>query len=246
LGRSSRNDQHDDRGSRKTGRRSSPDRWTHDRFSDARSRSRSGQFEWKEVEVKNEDRLRPRDKEKDRSRSQGSSRNTVHSGVEDRRRSSHHEKSRSRDGEIPRSRSGHYSGSKSIERSKSREESSSSQRRRDKSSVYPLPVDTIQGHREETAVQFDVNLYGDGEEGLRQSSISKKRLSESSESSRRGKRSRRVTGSDHEEVNEIQDDFEIDSVGKIEDSEETLQKMKSAILGILDEEISTLSKKIKK
>merc|ERR1711909_177614 len=127
--------------------------------------------------------------------------------------------------------------------SKSREESSSSssQRRRDKSSVYPLPVDTIQGHREETAVQFDVNLYGDGEEGLRQSSISKKRLSESSESSRRGKRSRRVTGSDHEEVNEIQDDFEIDSVGKIEDSEETLQKMKSAILGILDEEISTLS-----
>ena len=48
------------------------------------------------------------------------------------------------------------------------------------------------------------------------------------------------------EVNEIQDDFEIDSVGKIEDSEETLQKMKSAILGILDEEISTLSKKIKK
>jgi len=248
LGRSSRNDQHDDRGSRKTGRRSSPDRWTHDRFSDARSRSRSGQFEWKEVEVKNEDRLRPRDKEKDRSRSQGSSRNTVHSGVEDRRRSSHHEKSRSRDGEVPRSRSGHYSGSKSIERSKSREESSSSssQRRRDKSSVYPLPVDTIQGHREETAVQFDVNLYGDGEEGLRQSSISKKRLSESSESSRRGKRSRRVTGSDHEEVNEIQDDFEIDSVGKIEDSEETLQKMKSAILGILDEEISTLSKKIKK
>jgi len=60
------------------------------------------------------------------------------------------------------------------------------------------------------------------------------------------KKMRRMTGSDHEEVNEIQDDFEIDSVGKVENSEETLQKMKSAIIGILDEEISSLSKKINK
>ena len=252
LGRSrSRIDQHDDRGRRKTRSKTSPDRWSHDKFSDARSRSRSGQFEWREVEVKNEDRLKPRDKLKDRSirtTSQGSSKHTVHRGEEDKRRSSHHDKSRSRDGEVPRSRSGHYSGSRSIERSKSREKSSSSssQRRRDKSNVYPLPVDTLQGNRDDPSVQFDVNLYGDNEEGSKQSSISKKRLSESSETSRMGKRSRRVTGSDHEEVNEIQDDFEIDSVGKIEDSEETLQKMKSAILGILDEEISTLSKKIKK
>merc|ERR1712202_96711 len=83
--------------------------------------------------------------------------------------------------------------------------------------------------------------------GSHHSSDSRQRLSESSsETSRKGKRSRRVTGSDHEEVNEIQDDFEIDSVGKIENSEETLQKMKSAIIGILDEEIFTLSKKIKK
>ena len=104
-------------------------------------------------------------------------------------------------------------------------------------------------HRKERSspVQYDVNLYGDHDRSRsRQSSASRKRLSESSETSRRGKRSRRMTGSDHEEVNEIQDDFEIDSVGKIENSEETLQKMKSAIIGILDEEISTLSKKIKK
>merc|ERR1712112_653298 len=49
---------------------------------------------------------------------------------------------------------------------------------------------------------------------------------------------------DHEEVNEVQDGFEIDSVGKVENSEETLQKMKSAIIGILDEEIFTLANKI--
>merc|ERR1712203_467355 len=49
---------------------------------------------------------------------------------------------------------------------------------------------------------------------------------------------------DHEEVNEVQDGgFEVDSVGKVENSEETLQKMKSAIIGILDEEIFTLAKK---
>merc|ERR1719322_1160514 len=48
---------------------------------------------------------------------------------------------------------------------------------------------------------------------------------------------------DHEEVNE--GGFEVDSVGKVENSEETLQKMKSAIIGILDEEIFTLAKKIK-
>ena len=32
---------------------------------------------------------------------------------------------------------------------------------------------------------------------------------------------------------------------QVENSEETLQKMKSAIIGILDEEIFTLAKKIK-
>merc|ERR1712218_544360 len=58
------------------------------------------------------------------------------------------------------------------------------------------------------------------------------------------KKSRRYSaGSDHEEVNEIQEDFEIDSVGDIENGEATLQKMKSAIIGILDEEIFALSKK---
>merc|ERR1719334_644035 len=58
------------------------------------------------------------------------------------------------------------------------------------------------------------------------------------------KRRRLSSNSDHEEVNEIQDDFEIDSVGKVENSEETLMKMKSAIIGILDEEIFSLAKKI--
>ena len=47
-------------------------------------------------------------------------------------------------------------------------------------------------------------------------------------------------------MNEIQEDFEIDSVGQVENSEETLQKMKSAIIGILDDEIFALNKKNKK
>jgi len=54
------------------------------------------------------------------------------------------------------------------------------------------------------------------------------------------------SSSEQEEVNEIEDDFEIDSIGRIENSEETLLKMKSAIIGILDEEISTLSKRVRK
>ena len=51
---------------------------------------------------------------------------------------------------------------------------------------------------------------------------------------------------DHEEVNEVQEDFEIDSVGNVENSEDTLQKMKSAIIGILDDEIFSLSKKTRR
>jgi len=62
----------------------------------------------------------------------------------------------------------------------------------------------------------------------------------------RRKKSKRSELSDHEEVNEIQEDFEIDSVGQVENSEETLQKMKSAIIGILDDEIFALNKKNKK
>ena len=66
-------------------------------------------------------------------------------------------------------------------------------------------------------------------------------------SDKRKKRSRRDQElSDHEEVNEVQDDFEIDSVGEIENSEETLQKMKSAIISVLDDEIFALSTKGKK
>ena len=66
--------------------------------------------------------------------------------------------------------------------------------------------------------------------------------------SKRKKGSKKEPGevSDHEEVNEVQSDFEIDSVGQIENGEETLQKMKSAIIGILDDEIFALNKKNKK
>ena len=70
-----------------------------------------------------------------------------------------------------------------------------------------------------------------------------KRKSRERAESKKKKSRRNSADSDHEEVNEIQEDFEIDSVGNIENGEETLQKMKSAIIGILDEEIFALSKK---
>ena len=77
--------------------------------------------------------------------------------------------------------------------------------------------------------------------------LRKRRGDTSGESDAKKKKSKRKKGSkkdsDHEEVNEVQSDFEIDSVGQIENGEETLQKMKSAIIGILDDEIFALNTK---
>ena len=68
----------------------------------------------------------------------------------------------------------------------------------------------------------------------------KRKSRDRSESSRKKKKSRRDSASsDHEEVNETHRD----DVDHIENGEETLQKMKSAIIGILDEEIFALSQK---
>jgi len=86
------------------------------------------------------------------------------------------------------------------------------------------------------------SVGGDLREMLR-----KRRGDTSGESDAKKKKSKRKKGSkkdsDHEEVNEVQSDFEIDSVGQIENGEETLQKMKSAIIGILDDEIFALNTK---
>jgi len=88
--------------------------------------------------------------------------------------------------------------------------------------------------KRETSVADDI------EEGeIRSSSVKHRKKAKK-------KKSKRSELSDHEEVNEIQEDFEIDSVGQVENSEETLQKMKSAIIGILDDEIFALNKKNKK
>jgi len=232
-----RRDQHDDRGSIRSEMRRSPEKWSHDKYSGERSSSRSvesksGHFEWKEVKVKNEDRLKPREREALRSSSsqhggEGSSRE-----VSDTARSSHHGESRSRDlpqREVSGSSSFHHGESRSREPDRDKSSSKSKVRHRESSrSRLKRDSSSTSQHRDrESSVQYDVNLYGDQEDASRASSISRKRLSESSDTSRRGKRARRMTGSDHEEVNEIQDDFEIDSVGKIENSEETLKKMKS-------------------
>jgi len=226
-----RYDGHDDRGSRKTDKkRSSPDKWSHDKYSGGR---KSEQFEW--VKVKRE--KGPEDKSEHPRQRFSSNQQHVAGGL-----SSRDYPERGKSSSKPNSIVCASSNSHSSKRS-------SSTQMKERSNTNRPVEDQGYTHNQErsSSVQDDVNLYGDHEESrVRHNSESRHRLSENSETSRRGKRSRRVTGSDHEEVNEIQDDFEIDSVGKVENSEETLQKMKSAIIGILDEEISTLSKKIKK
>ena len=80
--------------------------------------------------------------------------------------------------------------------------------------------------------------------------LRKRRGDSSEEVESKKKKSKKKKGSkkdselsDHEEVNEVQSDFEIDTVGRIANGEETLQKMKSAIIGILDDEIFALNTK---
>jgi len=95
--------------------------------------------------------------------------------------------------------------------------------------------------------EYEEGELGSTSRSRHESESKKKRSKEKGEGSKKKKKSKKdSTLSDHEEVNEIQDDFEIDSVGQIENGEETLQKMKCAIIGILDDEIFALNKKNKK
>ena len=226
---------------RKRRRSKSPEKWSHDRYDDTSSRRRveSEYYKWREV--KDERRERSHRAEYDRHSDDRSHRHSDDRHSDDRPHRAEYDRhgdDRSHRAEYDR---GHYSRDE-----RERRESHSSHRdERDRgyrdtqpsreSSLYTDSSDLRDMLRDRRR-----DRDHDHDDDERESRHKKK-------SDKRKKRSRRDQElSDHEEVNEVQDDFEIDSVGEIENSEETLQKMKSAIISVLDDEIFALSTKGKK
>ena len=203
-------------------RERSPDRWSHDKYEEeegggrARRKLSSDYYKWREVKSE-----RSRDRSRDRSH-----RDTRHGEERRERRSQSREESSHRDRQKSREESSHKDRQKSRERSH-REESR----------------EVSKSHHREPSSSSDLREILRAKRRDERSEVKVKRKSrERSESSRKKKRSRRdssSSSSDHEEVNET---HRVD-VGHIENGEETLQKMKSAIIGILDEEIFALSQK---
>merc|ERR1719167_921592 len=243
----------DGRGSLKK-ERHSPKRWSHDKYLQmSKSDSKSTK--------KGRDNDRSRTPSKNRIKGEVAS---SHEKRKDDKKSSNRENLRSRRSLYSESKSRHDSTDKKSDehdkerrnenpsRSEYRESNHSSkkddrninERDRRRSEEQHSSSSKKRKKDKENSINYDVNLYEAPQPG--HSSSIEESIRRSPESHKKSKKPRRLTGSDHEEVNEIQDDFEIDSVGKVENSEETLQKMKCAIIGILDEEISTLSRKIKK
>jgi len=240
---------------KKRKRSRSPSKWSHDKFDESSSHSSkrklaSDYYKWREVkDEKRRERKSSRDEyrgERERgsredSRYREDSRED-HRYREDGRYSSRTEEfrddyshrredtshgkeytSHGRDERFREERDRGYRDSHLLSSSDYREESSKCDLR------------DILRRKRETSVADDI------EEGeIRPSSLKHKKKAKKKKSKRTSELS------DHEEVNEIQEDFEIDSVGQVENSEETLQKMKSAIIGILDDEIFALNKKNKK
>jgi len=226
---------------KKRKRSRSPSKWSHDKYEDSSSHSTkrklaSDYYKWREVKEEKkrgqEDR-RERKSKDDRDDYKGERGYREHSREESRYREDSRYSSREdefrEDYSLRREDSSHrYRGE---ERDRGYRDSHSDYR--EESSKGDLR--DILRRKRETSVADDI------EEGeIRSSSVKHRKKAKKKKS----KRSSEL--SDHEEVNEIQEDFEIDSVGQVENSEETLQKMKSAIIGILDDEIFALNKKNKK
>ena len=257
---------------RKRKRSRSPAKWSHDKYEEPGSSSSkrklaSDYYKWKEV--KDEKRRhshedRRRDREEDRYRDDGRSsreasshyrEDSRYSSRDDHRGSSHH-----RDDYRG---SSHYREDDHHQRDErdrgyrdsNRETKSSRSHTSEPSSGGDLRDilkrrNAARSHQDEEPRRE--GSLGEYEEGEIRSSDGSKHKKKSKDKDRDKKKKKlkkekdKEAISDHEEVNEIQDDFEIDSVGQIENGEETLQKMKSAIIGILDEEIFALNKKNKK
>ena len=211
------------------GKRRSPEKWCHDKYDEERERSSRKQlssdyYKWREVkEEKGRSSQDERSKHRSRERSlQGDSRNRD---------------SRSRQREESTER--HY-GDKDG-RSHARNETT---RRSYHDSDY-REVSSSRSQYGEPSSSSDLREILRDKRRVDQSSGTRlKRKSRDNSDSKKKKKSRRDSADlDHEEVNETQEDFGMDSVGNNKNGEETLKKMKSAIIGILDEEIFALSKK---
>jgi len=222
-----------DEARRDRGSKRSPERWSHDKYEESHKKLASDYYKWREVKD-------------DRGRSGYDERSRHRSGE----RSHHRSEERSQHRSIERSHHSRDRSQHSRERSRPRDHRDSRSHHREES-VPSYAEDYRRSHQESRGQSREQSSSSDLRQILREkkreeqnlgAGLKKKR--EKSESSRKKKKSRRDSASsDHEEVNETQEDFEIDSVGHIENGEETLQKMKSAIIGILDEEIFALSKK---
>ena len=246
-----------DRNKRRKSR--SPAKWSHDMYeetgsSSSRRRLASDYYKWREVKDKRktEESSRSHRKDRDPSRedsrhSRGSMEASSHSRREESRGHSHNRDERDRGYRDYSSGGGPSRESRSSHRDEDRyrdsyrdthrgEEGSREERDRGyRDTHYP---------REESVASAGGDL---------RDMLKKRRGDQTDEldvrerTTKRKRVSKKDSGvSDHEEVNEVQSDFEIDTVGQIENGEETLQKMKSAIIGILDDEIFALNKKNKK
>lgn len=202
-----------DEARRERGKRRSPDRWSHDRYEEEEPRSQSRNKLASDYKWREEKGSSHRERERRSRQREGS--DTSHTG-DYRERRSHAREERS---------VGH----------KSHHDSRSHYQREESRSHYREPSSSSSDLREILRIR---------RKDPSSEAKAKRKSRDRSEGYRMKKKSRRDSAlSDHEEVNESQEDFEIDSAGTIENGEETLQKMKSAIIGILDEEIFALSKK---
>ena len=219
------------------GKRRSPEKWCHDKYEEDRTYRNKLASEYnKRREVKDE-KWRSSQDEKSRHRSKESKESSHQRDAGGREsRSSHREDSKGRHSRDKDSRS--------RQRKESLESHYEDRRSHTRDETSHRSYHDDPGYREVSSSSSDLReILREKRRDDQSSGTRLKRKSRENTDSKKKKSRRYSAGSDHEEVNEIQEDFEIDSVGNIENGEATLQKMKSAIIGILDEEIFALSKK---
>ena len=226
------------------GKRRSPEKWCHDKYDEERTSRKkltSDHYKWRE------EKGRSSQDERSKHRLRESRENSYQGDPRDR-----DSRSRQRDESLERHYRDRDSRSRQRDESPERHYGDKDGRSHTRNESSHRSYRNDPDHREDSRIQYgEPSSSSDLREILREKrrddqscGTRPKRKSRENSDSKKKKKSRRDSADlDHEEVNEIQEDFEIDSVGNIENGEETLQKMKSAIIGILDEEIFALSKK---
>ena len=211
---------------RKRGRSRSPDKWSHDKYEEpSRRTEREAREYYKWREVKEEKRRRHSD-ETERHRERSHSHREESWVREEYSRDRHERGQYSREDRDRGYRDPHSSHRE--ERDRGFRDAQPSR----ESSAYPESNADLRDMLRDRRKDRD---YDDGE------GSSKHRKKSRDKGDKKRKRSKRDSElSDHEEVNETRVD---DNDDEGENGEETLQKMKSAIISVLDDEIFALSNK---